>query len=357
MLSQEKSSDQSQDQDQSQRQDQDQGQGQDQGQKKEKDTHHESSPWVEKYRPTKFNDIVLDWLNKKILSNVIETGYFPNLLFYGPPGTGKTTTIMNLVNSYQTMMNQPYKKLIIHLNASDERGIDIIRNQINLFVNSKTMFNQGMKFIILDEVDYMTKNAQQALKYLLQHYNANVRFCLICNYVCRIDDGLQNEFLRLRFNQLPKKEVVHFLTKISEAENMNLSKDSLNMIQTLYNSDIRSMVNFMQSNQNSTGTHFAIINDAVWEYFYLKCASAETHVEKLVKITQKISNEYSIDKKNIIKDFLNFVIRNKQHVITPDFLNFVENITHNQESKNTQYIHYALFRIKSFICKSVPTVE
>ena len=129
------------------------------------------------------------------------------------------------------------------------------------------------------------------------------------------------------------------------------------MIQTLYNSDIRSMVNFMQSNQNSTGTHFAIINDAVWEYFYLKCASAETHVEKLVKITQKISNEYSIDKKNIIKDFLNFVIRNKQHVITPDFLNFVENITHNQESKNTQYIHYALFRIKSFICKSVPTVE
>lgn len=314
------------------------------------DEHHGSSPWVEKYRPTKFNEIVLDELNKQILTNVIETGYFPNLLFYGPPGTGKTTTIMNLVNSYQTKMNQPYKKLIIHLNASDERGIDIIRNQINQFVNSKTMFSQGMKFIILDEVDYMTKNAQQALRYLLQSYNANVRFCLICNYISRIDDGLQNEFLRLRFNQLPKNEVVHFLTKISKSENMHLSKESLNMIQTLYNSDIRSMVNCMQSNQNSIGAHFMIINDHVWEHFYSKFEADDVDVEKLAKITQTISNDYSIDKKNIIKDFLNYVIRNKQHILSSEFLNFVENLAHNQDCKNAHYVHYSLFRIKSFIC-------
>jgi hypothetical protein len=80
---------------------------------------------------------------------------------------------------------------MIHLNASDERGIDIIRNQINQFVNSKTLFNKGMKFVILDEVDYMTKNAQQALRYLLQNYSSSVRFCLICNYISKIDEGLQ----------------------------------------------------------------------------------------------------------------------------------------------------------------------
>ena len=317
-------------------------------------THNDSVPWVEKYRPSQFNDIVLDALNKQILTNVIDTGYFPNFLFYGPPGTGKTTTVVNLVNSYQIKMNQPYKKLIIHLNASDERGIDIIRNQINQFVNSKTMFNQGMKFIILDEVDYMTKNAQHALRYLLQTYNANVRFCLICNYISRIDDGLQNVFLRLRFNQLPKKDVVRFLTKISDSEKLNLSKESINMIQLLYNSDIRSMINCMQSNQNSAGPQFAIINDSVWEHFYSQFVRAESNVEKLSKMLQTISHNYSIDKKNIIKDFLNYIIRNKKHIISVEFLNFVENLMHNQECKNAHYVFYSLFRIKSFVCNGNP---
>jgi len=118
-----------------------------------------SIPWVEAYRPKNFDTVVLDPLNKKILQNVINTEYFPNLLFYGPPGTGKTTTIINLVNAYQEKTNQKNKSLMIHLNASDERGIDIIRNQINQFVNSKSLFQDGMKFVVLDEVDYMTKNA------------------------------------------------------------------------------------------------------------------------------------------------------------------------------------------------------
>ena len=127
-------------------------------------------PLVEAYRPKTFDDIVLDPLNKNILTNIIDTDYFPNLLFYGPPGTGKTTTIINLISAYQEKHNQKNKELMIHLNASDERGIDIIRSQICQFVNSKNMFINGMKFVILDEVDYMTKNAQQALKYLLQNF-------------------------------------------------------------------------------------------------------------------------------------------------------------------------------------------
>ena len=140
-----------------------------------------STPWVEKYRPSCFEDIVLDPLNKTLLKNIIDNKYFPNLLFYGPPGTGKTTTIINIVNLYQEKMNLKNKGLMIHLNASDERGIDIIRNQINSFVNSKSLFGDGMKFVILDEVDYMTKTAQIALRYLLNNYNNNfnVRFCLV----------------------------------------------------------------------------------------------------------------------------------------------------------------------------------
>ena len=171
-------------------------------------SENESIPWIEKFRPSDFEDIVLDPLNKEILQNIINTSYFTNLLLYGPPGTGKTTTIINLINKYQEINNEKNRGLVIHLNASDERGIDIIRNQINQFVNSKTLFTKGMKFVILDEVDYMTKNAQQALKYLLQNYSNNVRFCLICNYISRIDEGLQNEFLRLRFNQLPQEKII-----------------------------------------------------------------------------------------------------------------------------------------------------
>jgi len=170
----------------------------------------DTRPWVEKYRPTQFDDIVLDPLNKTLLENIITQNSFPNLLFYGPPGTGKTTTIINLINRYQEVYNQKNKGLMIHLNASDDRGIDVIRNQINQFVNTKTLFGNGMKFVILDEVDYMTKNAQQALKYLIQQYSNNIRFCLICNYISRIDNSLQNEFVRLKFCNLPKPQIINF---------------------------------------------------------------------------------------------------------------------------------------------------
>lgn len=315
-----------------------------------------SIPWTEAYRPTNFDDIVLDPLNKQILTNIVDTGYFPNLLFYGPPGTGKTTTIINLVNAYQKRYNQQYKGLMIHLNASDERGIDIIRNQINQFVNSKTLFNEGMKFVILDEVDYMTKNAQQALRYLLQNYSSNVRFCLICNYISRIDDGLQNEFLRLRFNQLPENEINTFLLNIVKAEKLDLHPNSLTLIQRLYNSDIRSMINFIQSNQNIKEIELNVISDPVWQELYnqfIITQPPQTDVDNIVKYLNNISVKYNIDKKNIIKDFLNYIIRNKPAIMTNDFLNFVENIMHIQDCKTSNYIHYSLLRLMSFIPKDV----
>ena len=200
----------------------------------------ENIPWVEKYRPTNFDSIVLDPVNRKIFENILNNNYFPNLLFYGPPGTGKTTTIINLINEYQQRNNQKKKGMVIHLNASDERGIDIIRNHIYQFVKSKNFFEAGLKFVILDEVDYMTKNAQQALKFLLQSYCYNVRFCLICNYISKIDESLKNEFICIRFNQLPKSDIYRFIKQISEHENLNLTDGIVDTIQQLYNSDIRS---------------------------------------------------------------------------------------------------------------------
>ena len=309
--------------------------------------NNEFIPLVERWRPTNFDAIVLDPLNKQILKNIIESSYFPNLLFYGPPGTGKTTTIINLINAYQEKIGIKNKDLIIHLNASDERGIDIIRNQISLFVNSNPLFHSGMKFVILDEVDYMTKNAQQALRYLLQNYSNSARFCLICNYISKIDEGLQNEFLRLRFNQLPNEDIILFLKNISKNENLNINEKSLMCIQKLYKSDIRSMINFMQS--NSSNINFSIIDDDVWENLTDKILK-KNKIDVLISDTHNISIKYNIDKKNIIKDYLNYIIRNKSNLITSQFLDFIENIMHSQESNTQIFINYSLSKLSYFLC-------
>jgi len=302
--------------------------------------------WVELYRPKNLEDIVLDPLNKQILHNIIEMSYFPNLLFYGPAGTGKTTTIINLINAYQEKMGVRNKDLIIHLNASDERGIDIIRNQINFFVNSKPLFNNGMKFVILDEVDYMTKNAQQALRYLLQNYTSNVRFCLICNYISKIDEGLQNEFIRLRFNQLPKEEIIKFLNNISVSEKLNLSHKTLSCIQKLYKSDIRSMINFMQSNQNLESESLNIIDNEIWEELLKKISDREK-IENVGNYIHSISINYNIDKKNIIKDFLNYIIKTYPKYVNNKFLNFVENLMHSQNQNINTHVNCLISRLSS----------
>jgi replication factor C subunit 3/5 len=246
---------------------------------------------------------------------------------------------------------------MIHLNASDERGIDVIRNQINAFVTSKPLFNEGMKFVVLDEVDYMTKNAQQALRYLLQNFSNNVRFCLICNYISKIDEGLQNEFIRLRFNQLPKPDIVLFLHNISKAEKLNMSDESINSIQNLYRSDIRSMINFMQSNQDiakiNPNNEMNIIDNTIWEELTSKLSNKENKIDVLVLYVYDISLRFNIDKKNIIKDYINYIIRNKNDVVNADFLNFVENLLHSQETNNRIFIYYALSRLSSFLLKEI----
>jgi len=305
------------------------------------------TPFVESYRPTKIEDIVLDPLNRKILNNIVVEEYFPNIILYGPPGTGKTSTAMALINAYQKKTSQVNKGLIIHLNASDERGIDIIRNQISQFVNSKTLFSKGMKFVILDEVDYMTKNAQQALRYLLQSYSTSVRFCLICNYISRIDEGLQNEFMRMRFNQLPEEDIVQFLSNICYKEGIQISNESLQMIQKLYNSDIRSMINFLQSNQNNY-KNINIIDKKIWETLYNNFQVNKSN-EEINTYIEFISVKFNIDKKNIIKDFLNYIIRNRSEILNKDFLNLIENIMHNQDCNNSCFINYSLLRLSSFI--------
>jgi DNA polymerase III delta prime subunit len=306
----------------------------------------DNRPWVEKYRPTIFENIVLDDMNKTILENIIIKNIFPNLLFYGPPGKGKTTTIINLIEKYQEIYNQKDTSLKIHLNASDDRGIEVIRNQINNFVNTKTFFTQGLKFVILDEVDYMTKNAQQALHYLIQQYSDNIRFCLICNYISKIDSSLQNEFIHLRFSQLPKKHIMSFLKNIVESEKINITDNNIKSILNIYKSDIRSMINFIQCNHDNNGLNVNIMTKQKWEKFviYLK----KTTKKNKKHYIKKVCIHHNRDIKSFVLDFFLYIIKNNKSVLTDVEYNILEFISHT-DTREEFLLNYMV----SFVDKNV----
>jgi len=300
---------------------------------------NENIPWTEKYRPSNFDNIVLDPYNKTLFMNMIENKYFPNLLLYGPPGTGKTTTIINLINEYQRIKKN--KSLVIHLNASDERGIDIIRNQIYQFVKTKNLFETGYKFVVLDEVDYMTKNAQQALKYLLQTCGNNVKFFLICNYISKIELSLQHEFVCIRFNQLPKQKIREFIREICIKEGVDLTDQNIDTIQNLHKSDIRSMINFIQLNQNIIVQQSNIVDDTIWKRLY-EMFDGEKDETKIKVFINRLSIHYNIDKKQIIKDYYNYLILN--HPVTPEIIEKMEIVIHNYDCNIEVLINYFILK-------------
>jgi len=298
-------------------------------------------PWVEKYRPDNFYDIVLDNYNKEIFENMLKNNYIPNLLLYGPPGSGKTTTIINLINKYQENNNELNKSLIVHLNASDERGIDIIRNQINNFVNSNCLFIKGLRFVILDEVDYMTKNAQQALKYLLEDNKNNIRFCLICNYISKIDSALQSLFIRIKFNELPKKDIIYMLNNIKNNEKLNCNNSTFENLYNYYKSDVRSMINHLQSKKNDK-----ILNNKNYENITNYAKS--NNLTNFIKYLNGISNNYNIDKKNIIKNYSSYIIFDfKDNII--EYIDKFKFIIHNLDININYIISYLYLIINKYL--------
>ena len=300
-------------------------------------------PWVEKYRPTHFENIVLDPINRKLFEKIIDKNHFPNLLFYGPPGTGKTTTIINLIQEYQQKYSKINKGNIIHLNASDERGIDIIRNQIHSFVRSMNLFETGFKFVILDEVDYMTKNAQQALKYLLQTTTTNVRFCLICNYISKIDEPLKHEFICVRFNQLPQREIIDFINAIVKKEKINISNDAIHTIQSMYKSDIRSMINFLQLNQNFKLNEWDknILNPSILNELHNMFFEKKEQIIIQNKI-HNISEIYNVDKMHLMQSYFNHIIRTKLVKLSGGFFNLLEKIIHSTNRNMEDSIYFLI---------------
>ena len=302
------------------------------------------SPWCEKYRPQQLEKIVLDPLNRRLFEQIIVKNQFPHLLFYGPPGTGKTTSAENLIKSYQEKYYKKNKETIIHLNASDERGIEVIRSQIYQFVKTKNMFEQGLKFVILDEVDYMTKNAQQALKNLLQSCSSHIRFVLICNYICKIEESLKNEFICIRFNQLPQQEMIQFMEYIVTAENMAINRKHIELIQEMFHSDLRSMINFIQLHQVNIDEQ--MFNSFLWEELHQLFLSKQSY-DIILKWFQT-NKIYPINMNLWIKNYLRFMIRNHIDIINSTFLDIAENIVHTNDISSEVLLSYFIHQMCLF---------
>lgn len=174
-----------------------------------------SLPWVEKYRPSSLDELIAHEEIIMILNKLIESNKLPHLLFHGPPGTGKTSTIIACAKK---MYGANYSSMTLELNASDDRGIDVVREQIKEFAGTKKLFSSGVKLIILDEADAMTNDAQSALRRVIEKYTSNTRFCMICNYVNKIMPALQSRCTRFRFAPLRPEQITTRLQEIVSAE-------------------------------------------------------------------------------------------------------------------------------------------
>ena len=202
-------------------------------------------PWVEKYRPVEFEDIVGNQDVVERLKALVEKGSFPNLLLSGPPGIGKTTTILCLCRK---MLNGHLKDAVLELNASNDRGIDVVRNKIKMFAQTKVTLGPGkVKVIILDEADSMTESAQQALRRTMEIYSKTTRFALACNTSERIIEPIQSRCAVIRFNRLNDEDIKKRLLTICEKENISYTEDGLKALIFTAQGDLRQAINNLQS--------------------------------------------------------------------------------------------------------------
>ncbi|CAH1233899.1 RFC5 [Branchiostoma lanceolatum] len=185
---------------------------------------HRNLPWVEKYRPKEMTELISHQDIISTIQRFLDEDRLPHLLFYGPPGTGKTSTI--LACARRLYADREFNSMVLELNASDDRGIGIVRGPVLQFASTRTIFKRGFKLVILDEADAMTGDAQNALRRVMEKFTENTRFCLICNYLSKIIPAIQSRCTRFR---------------------VDVTDDGKKAILQLANGDMRRVLNILQS--------------------------------------------------------------------------------------------------------------
>jgi replication factor C subunit 2/4 len=209
-------------------------------------------PYIEKYRPKLLNDVVGNVETIERLKVIAERGNMPNLIIAGPPGTGKTTSISCLARE---LLGKSYNDAVLELNASDARGIDVVRNKIKTFAQKLVHLPPGVqKIIILDEADSMTQSAQQAMRRTMELYSSTTRFALACNTSARIIEAIQSRCAIIRYTRLQDKEVLQRLRYVCEKEGIQSDDDGLEALIFTAEGDMRNALNNLQSTYAGMGT-------------------------------------------------------------------------------------------------------
>ncbi|OTA08714.1 Rfc2p-like protein [Trichoderma parareesei] len=224
-------------------------------QKHDKPADVRVQPWVEKYRPKSLDDVTAQDHTVTVLQRTLQASNLPHMLFYGPPGTGKTSTILALAK--ELYGPEMIKSRVLELNASDERGISIVRQKVKDFArmqltNPPPHYKDKypcppFKIIILDEADSMTQDAQSALRRTMETYSKITRFCLICNYVTRIIDPLASRCSKFRFKSLDQGNAKKRLESIAEAEGVALEEGAVDTLIKCSEGDLRKAITYLQS--------------------------------------------------------------------------------------------------------------
>lgn len=255
----------------------------------------------DRYRPTTLNDVHGQDSVVRVLRSFLEKGEIPHLLFCGLPGTGKTSTIHALARE---LYGEHAKSTVLLLNASDDRGISVIRTHIKTFARLKNhVCPDKPKLIILDEADSMTFDAQSALRRVMEKHTKVVRFCLICNYINKLIPALQSRCTVFRFNALTYESVKPLLKTMCKEEKLKLSPALMKELVELSKGDLRKCVNFIESHHKLNVDRSDLI-----QYYFCIDLSGFQAIEALVNSTATVDVYASLTS-----------IRDKYH-LTPDVI-------------------------------------
>jgi len=277
--------------------------------------NNQTLPWIEKYRPQSLNEVVEHVHIVNALKGYISKKFLPHLLFYGPPGTGKTSTIIACANE---LYGHNSKYMVLELNASDERGIDVVRKRIKTFAMAKSLSFDGQmeglfKLVILDEIDAMTQDAQAILKKLVEMHTLGVRFCLICNFIQKIDLALQSRCTTFRFSPLAKKNIIPKIHTIIGLESLNVTPSAIEIIVRKSNGDMRKILNQLQA----ISMAYDVVTDEAMNKFFgypsetvinnIINAMADNEFKNAYDIVTEIKNSNGISITEIVTEIHTFL--------------------------------------------------